>query len=58
MTDMNLPRSCCAGVYDPDQNQQLDIRVFPYNADTKEEIARVLSMEVDGVISSDPFLPN
>ena len=35
-----------------------DIRVFPYNADTSEEIARVLSMEVDGVISSDPLLPN
>lgn len=35
-----------------------DIRVFPYNADTKEDVARVLAMEVDGVISSDPFLPN
>ena len=35
-----------------------DIRVFPYNADTGEEIARVLEMEVDGVISSDPLLPN
>ena len=35
-----------------------DIRVFPYNADTSEEIARVLEMGVDGVISSDPFLPN
>jgi glycerophosphoryl diester phosphodiesterase len=34
------------------------IRVFPYNADTSEEIARVLEMEVDGVISSDPLLPN
>ena len=35
-----------------------DIRVFPYNADTGEEIARVLEMAVDGVISSDPYLPN
>jgi glycerophosphoryl diester phosphodiesterase len=35
-----------------------DIRVFPYNADTGEEIARVLEMKVDGVISSDPLLPN
>lgn len=35
-----------------------DIRVFPYNADTEEEVARVLAMEVDGVISSDPLLPN
>jgi glycerophosphoryl diester phosphodiesterase len=30
-----------------------DIRVFPYNADTVEEIKRVVDMEVDGVISSD-----
>lgn len=35
-----------------------DIRVFPYNADTSEDIARVLEMEVDGVISSDFLLPN
>lgn len=35
-----------------------DIRVFPYNADTNEEIARVLQMDVDGVISSDPCLTN
>ena len=35
-----------------------DIRVFPYNADTSEEISRVIEMDVDGVISSDPFLPN
>jgi glycerophosphoryl diester phosphodiesterase len=35
-----------------------DICVFPYNADTSDEIARVLAMEVDGVISSDPLLPN
>jgi len=35
-----------------------DIRVFPYNADTSEEVARVLEMDVDGVISSDPLLPN
>ena len=35
-----------------------DIRVFPYNADTGEEITRVLEMEVDGVISSDPYLAN
>jgi glycerophosphoryl diester phosphodiesterase len=34
----------------------LGIRVFPYNADTREEIARVLAMNVDGVISSDPDL--
>jgi glycerophosphoryl diester phosphodiesterase len=33
-----------------------DIRVFPYNADTSEDIARVLEMDVDGVISSDPLL--
>lgn len=32
------------------------IRVFPYNADTAEEIIRVIGMEVDGVISSDPLL--
>jgi glycerophosphoryl diester phosphodiesterase len=32
------------------------IRVFPYNADTAEEIKRVVDMEVDGVISSDPLL--
>jgi glycerophosphoryl diester phosphodiesterase len=32
------------------------IRVFPYNADTVEEIERVVDMEVDGVISSDPLL--
>ena len=46
----------------PDQVKMMhahDIRVFPYNADTSEEIARVLEMGVDGVISSDPFLiPN
>ena len=45
----------------PDQVKTMhthDIRVFPYNADTSEEIARVLAMDVDGVISSDPFLPN
>ncbi len=32
------------------------IRVFPYNADTAEEIKRVVDMKVDGVISSDPLL--
>jgi len=45
----------------PDQVKTMhthDIRVFPYNADTGEEIARVLEMEVDGVISSDSLLPN
>jgi glycerophosphoryl diester phosphodiesterase len=45
----------------PDQVKMMhahDIRVFPYNADTSEEVARVLEMGVDGVISSDPFLPN
>jgi glycerophosphoryl diester phosphodiesterase len=45
----------------PDQVKTMhesDIRVFPYNADTSEEIARVLEMDVDGVISSDPCLPN
>ncbi|MGD9046314.1 MAG: glycerophosphodiester phosphodiesterase family protein [Desulfobacterales bacterium] len=45
----------------PDQVKTMhahDIRVFPYNADTSEEIARVLEMDVDGVISSDPLLPN
>ena len=45
----------------PDQVKTMhenDIRVFPYNADTSEEIARVLEMEVDGVISSNPLLPN
>ena len=35
-----------------------DIKVFPYNADTKEEISRMLEMDVDGVISSDPLLLN
>jgi glycerophosphoryl diester phosphodiesterase len=34
-----------------------NICVFPYNADTCEEIARVFEMKVDGVISSDPLLP-
>lgn len=33
-----------------------DICVFPYNADTREEVTRVLEMDVDGVISSDPLL--
>ena len=45
----------------PDQVKTMhthDIRVFPYNADTSEEIACVLEMDVDGVISSDPLLPN
>lgn len=45
----------------PDQVKTMhahDIRVFPYNADTSADIARVLEMEVDGVISSDPLLPN
>ena len=45
----------------PDQVKTMhahDIRVFPYNADTSEEIERVLEMDVDGVISSDPLLPN
>ena len=45
----------------PDQVKTMhahDIRVFPYNADTSEEIARVFEMGVDGVISSDPLLPN
>lgn len=32
------------------------IRVFPYNADTPEDIERMLSMGVDGVITSDPLL--
>ena len=32
------------------------IKVFPYNADTPDEIDRMLLMEVDGVISSDPIL--
>ena len=32
------------------------IRVFPYNADTADEIRRVVDMGVDGVISSDPLL--
>jgi glycerophosphoryl diester phosphodiesterase len=32
------------------------IRVFPYNADSAEEIRRVVDMGVDGVISSDPLL--
>jgi glycerophosphoryl diester phosphodiesterase len=31
-------------------------RVFPYNADSAEEIKRVIDMGVDGVISSDPLL--
>lgn len=30
------------------------IRVFPYNADTPEDTRRVLKMEVDGAIISDP----
>lgn len=30
--------------------------VFPYNADTPEEIQRMLDMGVDGVITSDPLL--
>jgi glycerophosphoryl diester phosphodiesterase len=45
----------------PDQVKTMHahaIRVFPYNADTSEEIARVLEMDVDGVISSDPLLSN
>jgi glycerophosphoryl diester phosphodiesterase len=32
------------------------IRVFPYNADTADEIRRMFDMGVDGVISSDPLL--
>ena len=45
----------------PDQVKRMhahNIRVFPYNADTSDEIARVLEMDVDGVITSGPFLPN
>jgi glycerophosphoryl diester phosphodiesterase len=45
----------------PDQVKTMHahaIRVFPYNADTSEQIARVLAMDVDGVISNDPLLPN
>jgi glycerophosphoryl diester phosphodiesterase len=30
--------------------------VFPYNADTPEDIQRMLDMGVDGVITSDPLL--
>jgi glycerophosphoryl diester phosphodiesterase len=32
------------------------ILVFPYNADTPEDIERMLDMGVDGVITSDPLL--
>jgi glycerophosphoryl diester phosphodiesterase len=31
------------------------IRVFPYNADTPEEVARMFDMQVDGIISNDPL---
>ncbi len=43
----------------PDQVKMMhtaDIRVFPYNADTADEIKRVVEMGVDGIISSDPLL--
>ena len=36
--------------------QNAGFRVFPYNADTAEEIKRVVDMGVDGIISSDPLL--
>ena len=32
------------------------IMVFPYNADTREDVQRMLDLEVDGVITSDPLL--
>jgi glycerophosphoryl diester phosphodiesterase len=32
--------------------------VFPYNADTQEDIQRMLDMGADGVITSDPLLMN
>lgn len=31
------------------------IRVFPYNADTPEEVERMFGMQVDGIISNDPL---
>jgi glycerophosphoryl diester phosphodiesterase len=36
--------------------QDAGILVFPYNADTPEDIDRMLEMHVDGVIVSDPLL--
>ncbi|MBC8457879.1 MAG: glycerophosphodiester phosphodiesterase, partial [Deltaproteobacteria bacterium] len=32
------------------------IRVFPYNVDTPEEYQRMINMDVDGVITSDPAM--
>jgi glycerophosphoryl diester phosphodiesterase len=32
------------------------IRVFPYNVDSWEEYRRMIQMDVDGVITSDPPL--
>lgn len=32
------------------------IRVFPYNVDSREEYRRMIQMDVDGVITSDPLL--
>jgi glycerophosphoryl diester phosphodiesterase len=32
-----------------------NIRVFPYNADTPEEVKRMFDMNVDGIISNDPL---
>jgi len=34
------------------------IKVFPYNVDSPGEYQRVLQMDVDGVITSDPLLRN
>jgi glycerophosphoryl diester phosphodiesterase len=31
------------------------IRVFPYNVDTLEDLAKVSGMQVDGVITNDPI---
>jgi glycerophosphoryl diester phosphodiesterase len=35
---------------------EVGIPVFPYNADTREDVERMLAMHADGVITSDPLL--
>ena len=38
--------------------REQEIRVFPYNVESPGEYQRVLQMDVDGVITSDPLLRN
>jgi glycerophosphoryl diester phosphodiesterase len=36
--------------------REQEIRVFPYNVDSPGEYQRMIRLDVDGVITSDPLL--